>query len=78
MDILLFLVVIVQLLAFLWEEHKNRQEREKLEMMIKSKDVVEFKEAVEPPPEPEEIPEPTHVPLDDVPLEDLMKAKDYI
>ena len=75
---MLLIVIVAQLLFLAWQDHKNREEREKLEMMIMSKDVTEFKEAVEPPPPPAEVEKETHVPIDDVPLETLMSATDNI
>lgn len=78
MDILLFVIVVLQLIFMAWQEHKNREEREKLEMMIKSKDIVEFKEATEPPPPPTEVEEEKYRSLDEVPFEKLMNAEDNI
>jgi hypothetical protein len=77
-DIILLIVIILQS-AYIFYQHKSAQdEREKLQLKLMSKDVTEYKDAIEPTPkEMEEQPNPFK-PLEDIPIEDQLKAEDKI
>ena len=76
--IYLIVVAIVEFAYIIYQDFFNRQEREKLQMKLMSKDVTEYKEATEPTPKPAESVEDPYKPMEEVDTEKLMNAKDEL
>lgn len=79
MDIIGLLVVIgLQFVYIVYTDRENRKEREKMQLKIMAKDVVEYKEAISPPDPDTPEQRDTYLELDEVDLEELAKAEDNI
>ncbi len=78
MEILLIFLVMAEFFYIIYQDHANRQEREKLQLKFLSKNSDEYKRAVEPPPkEAESVPE-NYKPVEEVPFNKLIEAEDKI
>ena len=82
--VVLGLVIILQFAYILYQDISNRKEREKLQLLIKSKDAPEYR-AIAPLPfkEPkkekkEEEESSPYVPIEEVSTEKLLLAEDKI
>lgn len=78
---------MVQFLYILYQDFVNRRERQKLSLLLKSRDVTEFKTVAETPKEKDSEPglqsiDEDHVPIEnimeEVPFEKLVEAKDNL
>lgn len=78
MEYLLFGVIVLLVLCIGYMDYFNRQEREKLELKIMSKDVTEYKVNTDPPPKPMKEEPDEYIDTDDVPVSKLLKAKDNL
>jgi hypothetical protein len=78
MEYLLFGVIVLLLLYVVYQDHSNRQEREKLELKLMSKDITEYKVNTEPLPEPKKEEPDEYLDTDDVPSSKLLTAKDRL
>ena len=79
MNTFLLIVILLEFAYIVYQDVANRKEREKLGLKIISKDATEYKEVATPVKEEkrEEKPNP-YIPVEDVPLEKLMGAKDKL
>jgi hypothetical protein len=81
MDVFIYLLfgVIVLLIAYIaFQDYSNRQEREKLELKLMSKDVTEYKVNTESTPTPMKDEPEIYMDTDDVSPNKLLNAKDSL
>jgi len=75
-------VLLALLLYFDWRHRQEIQQKDQfikdLELKFISRNVGEYKIAVSDEPEEEEVEESPYVELDDVPLDDLLRAEDKL
>jgi hypothetical protein len=74
----LFGVIILLILFITYQEYSNRQEREKLELKLMSKDVTDYKVNTEPQPKPLKEEPDEYIDTDEVSVDKLLKAKDNL
>lgn len=75
----LLLVIILQFVYIVYKDVSNGKERERLQLKLMSKNLVEYKEAVEKPPKPAKKPKPSPFKnLEDVSIDKLLTAEDNI
>ena len=78
MEYLLFGVIVLLITYIAFQDYSNRQEREKLELKLMSKDVTEYKVNTEPPPTPMKDEPEIYMDTDDVSPNKLLNAKDSL
>lgn len=78
MIILLSAIAVLEFFYIIYQDIVNRRERDKLHLKIMSRDTTEYKKATEKPAKSSEPKEDPYVPLDDVPVEKLMRAEDKL
>jgi len=76
--IYIIIIAIAEFAYIVYQDFLNRKEREKLQMKLMSRDVIEYKEATEPKPEPAESEESPYRPIDEVNTEKLLDADDNL
>jgi len=74
----LFGIIVLLFLYIVYQDHSNRQERERLELKIMSKDITEYKVNTEPVPEPKKDEPDEYFDTDDIPASKLLTAKDKL
>jgi hypothetical protein len=75
---LLAVVAIVEFLYIVYQDFLNRQEREKLQMKLMSRDVDEYKRVTEKPEETQPQEESPYQSVDEVDIDKLLSAKDNL
>ena len=78
MEYILFGVIVLLISYITFQDYSNRQEREKLELKLMSKDVTEYKVNTEPTPELIKDEPEVYLDTDDVSPNKLLNAKDSI
>ena len=78
MEYLLFGVVVLLIFYIGYQDFSNRQEREKLELKLMSRDLTEYRVNTEPTPKPQKEEPEENVDTDDVPASKLLTAKDNL
>jgi hypothetical protein len=71
-------VIVLLFLYIVYQDHSNRQEREKLELKLMSKDITEYKVNTEPTPVPKKDEPDEYMDTDDVPASKLLTANDKL
>lgn len=74
----LLVVIAFQFGYIIYTDRENRKERERMQLKIMSKDVVEYKEAISSPDKDTPEQRDTYLELDEVDLEKLVNAEDNI
>lgn len=78
MDLLALIVIILQFAYIVFQHWTYQKEREKLELKLMSRNIEEYKDAVEPPAKDMPEKESPYKPLEEVPLDKQLEAKDRI
>lgn len=78
MEYILLVVIILQFAYAVYKDILYSKERERLSLMIKSKDVVEYSGATEPQPEDGKSVEDPYIPIEEVPFNMVAEAEEKL